>query len=378
MYDDDSENEDINDVLVNNDYTPVIYLGDAWFASVDLAYHSKQTLKADFIGVIKSNSGRYPKQFLQDKMKNWPGGSHLVLKTTIDGIDLFAIGYKYCKSKVLMFIMTKGAGHTEPGDPYIAKWVDENANQMQRRINRPDVLSFYFSHSNIVDFHNQQRQKELRLEKCWVTQDGYFRIITTLIGITVIDAWRAYRFHSNENHRHNNIELLEFADFMAYDMLKNNLPVEIIADSHTLLSMNTFSANPRSTNPLSQIEISTTSGDIHSEITFSPSNTNKNIPVFHAQVRMDVLQELEKHKIVQTAQVDHDRSKCCGWRPKRAICIEDGCKVRTSRYCEFCDSGRRDYYWLCKQHELEHQQKIISNMHNNNSVLTYLCHETTF
>lgn len=319
--DNDSDNENVNDVLVNNDCTPVIYLGDAWFASVDLAYHTKKTLKADFIGVIKSNSGRYPKQFLQDKMKKWPGGSHLVLKTTVDGIDLFAIGYKYCKSKILMFIMTEGAGHTEPGDPYIAKWVDDNSNQMQRRIKRPDVLSFYFKHSNIVDVHNQQRQKELRLEKCWVTQDGYFRIITTLIGITVVDAWRAYRFHSNEHHRHNNIELLEFADFMAYDMLKNNLPDEIIADSHTLLSKKAFAIHPPSTNPLSGIEISTTSAaDIYSDITFSPSGANNNIPAFRAQVRMDVLQELEKHKIVQTTQVDHDPSKSCGWRPKRAIC----------------------------------------------------------
>jgi hypothetical protein len=136
-------------------------------------------------------------------MKNWPCSSHIVLKTTVHGIVLYAIGYKYYKSKVLMFIMTEGAGHTEPGEPgepYIAKWVDDNSNQMQRRINRPDVLSFYFNHSNIVDVHNQQHQKELRLEKCWVTQDGYFRIITTLIGITVVDAWRAYRFHSNAHH----------------------------------------------------------------------------------------------------------------------------------------------------------------------------------
>jgi hypothetical protein len=40
-HDDDIKDDDINDVVVNNDYTPEIYLGDAWFASVDLAYHSK-------------------------------------------------------------------------------------------------------------------------------------------------------------------------------------------------------------------------------------------------------------------------------------------------------------------------------------------------
>lgn len=30
------------------------------------------------------------------------------------------------------------------------------------------------------------------------------------------------------------MELFEFADFMAYDMLQNDLPDEIITDSHTL------------------------------------------------------------------------------------------------------------------------------------------------
>jgi hypothetical protein len=191
------ENEEHIDTI-NSSSTPEVFLGDAWFASVDLAYHSKRQLNVEFIGVIETNSGRYPKQFLENTMKDWPGGSHLVLKTTVDGIDLFAIGYKYCKSKTLMFIMTDGVGHTEPGEPYLAKWIDNNLNQMHRRIPRPAAVSFYFNHSNVVDIHNQQRQKELRLEKCWVTQDGYFRIITTLIGITVVDAWRGYTFHSKE------------------------------------------------------------------------------------------------------------------------------------------------------------------------------------
>lgn len=182
-----TENEGA-DHATKDDSTPEVCLGDAWFASVDLAYHSKQSLNVDFIGVIKSNSGRYPKRLLEDKMKHWPGGSHLVLKTSLNGVILYAIGYKYCKSKTLMFIMTEGVGHTEPGEPYVAKWIDENLNQMHRRIPRPSALSFYFNHSNTVDIHNQQRQKELRLEKCWVTQDGFFRIITTLIGITVVDA----------------------------------------------------------------------------------------------------------------------------------------------------------------------------------------------
>ena len=54
-------------------------------------------------------------------MKDWPGGSYLVLKSTpkFPGeIPLLAIGYKYNSRTVLGFIATEGAGSTKPGDPY--------------------------------------------------------------------------------------------------------------------------------------------------------------------------------------------------------------------------------------------------------------------
>ena len=38
----------------------------------------------------------------------WPGGSHIVLESTIEGVELLAIGYKYNKKNVLFFIATKG------------------------------------------------------------------------------------------------------------------------------------------------------------------------------------------------------------------------------------------------------------------------------
>jgi len=67
-----------------------IYLGDAWFASMDTAEHAPD----HFIGVVKGNSSRYPKAFLQETMKDWPAGSHLVLKTCLNERVVFAMGYK--------------------------------------------------------------------------------------------------------------------------------------------------------------------------------------------------------------------------------------------------------------------------------------------
>jgi hypothetical protein len=47
----------------------------------------------------------------------------------------------------------------------------------------------------MIDMHNQVRQSELALEKKWVTQCGYFRLATTLIGISVVDCWKLAMYH---------------------------------------------------------------------------------------------------------------------------------------------------------------------------------------
>ena len=134
-----------------------LFLGDAWFSSVDLAILCRTKLDCDWIGVVKTNHSRYPKKYLEQIMSKWPGGSFLNLTATIDGVTLFAIGYKYCNRKNLNFLWTEGAGHTEPGSPYEASWIDSNGNRSVRYIERPSVVSCYFERSNKIDVSNQMR-----------------------------------------------------------------------------------------------------------------------------------------------------------------------------------------------------------------------------
>jgi hypothetical protein len=49
-----------------------------------------------------------PKKVGRDKVKTWPGGMSLVPEaTTLKGVKLIAVGYKYNSSKVLCFITAK-------------------------------------------------------------------------------------------------------------------------------------------------------------------------------------------------------------------------------------------------------------------------------
>ena len=155
-------------------------------------------------------------------MKDYPSGSHLVLETrTKEEIDLLAIGYKYNSKKNMVFIATKGAGHTEEGTAYVAKWKDENNNTRVRNVFRPEIVSKYFTKSNSIDVHNQSRQFDLKLEKCWLTHCGFFRIITSAFGICVTDCWNAYRYHIDHRNHHKNIGIVKFASILAKDCLNN-------------------------------------------------------------------------------------------------------------------------------------------------------------
>ena len=55
-----------------------------------------------------------------------------------------------------------------------------------------------------------------------VTTDGYFRLVTTLIGMCITDAWKGYTYHLGVNHQHKNMKILDFANMLSRDMMDND------------------------------------------------------------------------------------------------------------------------------------------------------------
>lgn len=348
----------------NLNATPELFLGDSWFSSVDLC----ENIASNYIGVVKTNHSRYPKEFLMNTMKPWPAGSHLLLRTVLNEGRrnekvIFALGYKYSKSKVLCFIFTEGAGHTECKDEnmYEAKWKDENLNQLTRKIRRPQVCHAYFTGSNIIDVLNQNRQYDLALEKHWVTQDGNFRIMTTLFGVTVVDAFKAYVWHCGQNHRHKKMALLDFTDMMCKDMLENGYSSNIEYTSGV-----TYSISPPSRtspggllNGFRSIDVEDTSaaaggaaagGDGSpafvgnsqlSDLTMSPSEFGIVSP--HILVKTT---DMETYGYNGGAPAGGEgTNKVIGERTVRRKCGR--CKKKTSFYCKTCMETKGVKKWVC-------------------------------
>jgi len=128
---------------------------DAWFGSV---------CTANEVGVhgheggfqVKQYASLFPKAFIEEALKDAPGGVYIVLEgTTRDEVKLVAIGYRYSRKTIPFFVLTENAGRTDAGTPYEMKYTDSYGNVCARSVDRPDIISKFFQSSNIIDTHNQ-------------------------------------------------------------------------------------------------------------------------------------------------------------------------------------------------------------------------------
>ena len=325
---------------------PERYYGDSWFASVTVALWFAKRGHA-FVGAVKTSSKLFPKAELEDRMKLYPSGASLIMECDVpgtgnEGIKLLAIGYKYNKKKVLLFIATKNAGSTQPGDPYIARYNDKLRNVRQREVERPAIISEYFKHSMAVDAHNQARQGILKLEKRWVVQSCWMRLNTTLLGMIVTDAWKAYRCGTSDK---KTIGVVDFADRLAYDMINNN-------EANTLRS--TYIPAAATTPVPMTVDIP---GDEPTQVAALSPLTAVSMATILSEHGYIVNPEMEK--------TPDSRTGNC--RAHRRTCMKAGCKAQTQFCCEnsrcqkktLNPNGRVVYgTFYCLRHWADHHKEV--------------------
>jgi hypothetical protein len=339
-------------VATGEERTKDLWLGDSWFTSVESVTAVASILGGRFTGVVKTSHARYPKKFIEETMLDWPAGSHLVLGATVNGVELLAIGYKYNKRKVMCFLSTKSSGHTKPGKSYEAKWKDENGNSRSRLVPRPFVVSEYFNNCNKIDLHNQSRQHDLKLEKMWVTEDGYFRLVTTLIGIGITDCWKGYRFHLKENHRHKKQSLRDFNAILAKDLLENSFTKSLESEQSLTIDVPTTT---EALSPLTQEEAATnflfSVSTLDSQTVASALSSSLATPARSPASSSESL--LGKHKLeeneekVKYQNTLQDGSVRSGKRTRRGKCMR--CGKNTKFFCGACPlPNGADKAWCCQ------------------------------
>jgi hypothetical protein len=91
-------------------------------------------------------------------------------------------------------------------------------------VDRPDALLKFFEKSNNIDSHTQLHQGQLALEKCWVTQDCWFRLHATIIGIHTM-----YMFRMAAHHKlipKGSYPMMEFALVLSHQLITHLKAIE--------------------------------------------------------------------------------------------------------------------------------------------------------
>ena len=148
--------------------------------------------------IVKSNHQMYPKAALHKVLTarhgRRPAGHWVVMTAMIAGVKVIAVAYAWSQKGVSYFIST--CGNMETCDiMYESKYEDDYGQVCIKEIPRPNMLHFYYEYAPLIDEHNKQRQSILGLERHWLMKNCWFRLITTLVGQSVVDMHRLYRHH---------------------------------------------------------------------------------------------------------------------------------------------------------------------------------------
>jgi hypothetical protein len=113
-----------------------------------------------------------------------PAGRHAVMKATICEVDLFLLAYVWSNKQMACIVSSCGTTVAHK-IPYRTHFTDDFGNITFKELPRPSIAHFYFELCPLIDNHNKDRQGILGLEDCWPTKNPWFRLIATLIGMSV-------------------------------------------------------------------------------------------------------------------------------------------------------------------------------------------------
>ena len=167
--------------------------GDAWFGSIPAVVELKKKFNIFSTFIFKQNIQYCPKQVLHRVLSvrhpRYPAGHHVVMKATISGVELFILAYAYSNQGITYMVSSCGTtiAHEKA---YRGNFTDEYGNVTFKELPRPCVAHFLYELLPLIDNHNKDRQSLLALEDCWPTKNPWFRLVTTLVGMSVVDVHR--------------------------------------------------------------------------------------------------------------------------------------------------------------------------------------------
>lgn len=201
--------------------------GDSAFASVHTAIQLKKK-NLYFSGMVKTGHKYFPKKYLQDLDIQLRTGSSVYLTTVKDDVPLLAVGWW---DKALKCLVATG-GTNLPATPHLRVRYILQEDGTSKRIEKATTISAvpheYFSYAQKVDVHNHRRQGILAMERNISTRSWAFRIVSTVLGMIMVDAYMMYlseqalRQEVKEGGEQE-LTFYQFADTVSYSLATNTI-----------------------------------------------------------------------------------------------------------------------------------------------------------
>ncbi|OQR88090.1 hypothetical protein ACHHYP_07563 [Achlya hypogyna] len=209
-------------------------IGDSAFASV-------RTLVAlwerglYFMGHVKTAHCGYPKTILEQwnngDLSVWTTigkparGSHLLLESNNGDQVFYALGWQ--DRKMLKLITNRGT--TIPGSNAVRmrhrRVIDDDGFESTLRyaleIKRPHMVEAFYQYFCAIDVHDHLRQGSLAMEMEWLTHKWWHRIVATIFGMVVVDAYLGFHLDTGGKDQGQD-NFISFIDQLAYQLINNH------------------------------------------------------------------------------------------------------------------------------------------------------------
>ncbi|KAL7554128.1 hypothetical protein ACHAWF_017536 [Thalassiosira exigua] len=179
--------------------------GDAWFGSVGSCVELKKVLGIHSTFIVKQNVNYFPMKVLHAvlvaRYPQRPAGHWVVMKTTISGVNIFVMAYAWSQKGIAYMVSSCGTTVRHEKN-YMSRFEDEFGNVSEKELPRPTVAHFVYEFLPLIDEHNKARQNYLALEKHWLTKCCWTRLVTTFLGMSIVDLQRMDRNRRGEHIDH--------------------------------------------------------------------------------------------------------------------------------------------------------------------------------
>ncbi|KAL7537556.1 hypothetical protein ACHAWF_005802 [Thalassiosira exigua] len=167
--------------------------GDAWFGSINSCVELYKRLGMFSTFIVKQNLNYFLMQVLHAVLRaRYPRhtvGHRVMMKTPIAGVDIFVMAYA-SSNKGVAYMVSSCGKTVRHSKNYTLKFEDDFGNTQEKELPRPTIAHFLYEFLPLIDEHNKAHQNVLALEKCWLTKNCWFRLMTTFVGMAVIDVQR--------------------------------------------------------------------------------------------------------------------------------------------------------------------------------------------